>query len=132
MYLHTKQIVCKKKKQTNKQGSGTTANEKSHCWSVDSPREQMFLKKRPEIPVLSYARILPRYFYTLWKITQPIQYSIQCTLSNNTNGEIIIIIRICVIALFYATNIKTMILTLVRSEYFTIDMQHSLSTSIPK
>ena len=99
MYLHTKQIVCKKKKQTNKQGSGTTANEKSHCWSVDSPREQMFLKKRPEIPVLSYARILPRYFYTLWKITQPIQYSIQCTLSNNTNGEIIIIIRICVIAL---------------------------------
>ena len=52
VYLHTKQIVCKKKK-TNKQGSGTTANEKSHCWSVDSPREQMFLKKRPEIPVLS-------------------------------------------------------------------------------
>ena len=48
VYLHTKQIVCKKK-----QGSGTTANEKSHCWSVDSPREQMFLTKRPEIPVLS-------------------------------------------------------------------------------
>ena len=50
VYLHTKQIVCKKK---NKQGSGTTANEKNHCWSVDSPREQMFLKSRPEIPVLS-------------------------------------------------------------------------------
>lgn len=51
VYLHTKQIVCKKK--TNKQCSGTTANEKNHCWSVDSPREQMFLKRRPEIPVLS-------------------------------------------------------------------------------
>ena len=51
VYLHTKQIVCKKK--NKKQRSGTTANEKSHCWSVDSPREQMFLKKRPKIPVLS-------------------------------------------------------------------------------
>lgn len=50
VYLHTKQIVCKKK---TKQSSGTTANEKNHSWSVDSPREQMFLKRRPEIPVLS-------------------------------------------------------------------------------
>ena len=49
IYIQNKSFVKKK----NKQGSGTTANEKNHCWSVDSPREQMFLKSRPEIPVLS-------------------------------------------------------------------------------
>ena len=47
IYIQNKSFVKKK------QGSGTTANEKSHCWSVDSPREQMFLTKRTEIPVLS-------------------------------------------------------------------------------
>ena len=52
IYIQNKSFV-KKQKTKNKQGSGTTANEKSHCWSLDSPREQKFLKKRPEIPVLS-------------------------------------------------------------------------------
>lgn len=52
VYLHTKQIVCKKKKKTNK-AVELLQTKKKHCWSVDSPREQMFLKRRPEIPVLS-------------------------------------------------------------------------------